>query len=134
MNADEFDRIDCTRKLDRAHLWHPFTANDAAERADLPIITGAEGVYLYDSAGRALLDGFSSWWCVNLGHRHPRIVAAIGDQLGVLDHSILGNLSHPPAAKLAAALAEITPGELTRVMFASDGSSAVEAAMKIAIL
>lgn len=121
------------RALDRAHLWHPFTRIAQIEAAPFPIMTRAEGSYLYDNDNRAYLDGISSWWCVNLGHRHARIVAAVRAQLETLDQSILGGMSHPGAIRLAARLAALTPGPLCRVIYASDGASAVEAALKIAL-
>ena len=121
-------------RRDLAHLWHPFTDTAALEAAGGPaIVERAEGAYLYDAAGRAILDGISSWWCVNLGHRHPRLVAAARAQLDVLDQSILGGLSHPGAIRLAERLAAVTPGGLARTFFASDGASAVEAALKMAL-
>ncbi|MBN1257421.1 MAG: adenosylmethionine--8-amino-7-oxononanoate transaminase [Planctomycetes bacterium] len=118
---------------DRKHLWHPYTEITAFEGAQFPIIERADGVYLYEVGGRKLLDGISSWWCVNLGHNHPRLVGAIWEQAAKLQHSILGGMSHPSAIRLAEQLAEIAPGELTHVYYAGDGSSATEAALKIAI-
>jgi adenosylmethionine-8-amino-7-oxononanoate aminotransferase len=126
-DTDEF------RRIDRAHLWHPFSRIDAIEAEPFPIIDRAEGVWLYDTDGRAYLDGISSWWCVNLGHRHPRLVEAARRQMDALDQSILGNMSHAGAIRLAARLAAASPGELNRVFFASDGSSATEAALKMAL-
>jgi adenosylmethionine-8-amino-7-oxononanoate aminotransferase len=70
---------------------------------------------------------------VNLGHRHPRLLAAARAQLDVLDQSILGGTSHPNAIRLAERLAGVAPGRLARTFFASDGASAVEAALKIAL-
>jgi len=120
-------------EADLAHLWHPFTDIHALQGGGWPIIQRAEGVCLYDTGGREYLDGISSWWCVNLGHRHPRLLAAARAQLDVLDHSILGGMSHPNAIRLAERLAGAAPGGLTRAFFASDGASAVEAALKIAL-
>ncbi|MDD5484205.1 MAG: adenosylmethionine--8-amino-7-oxononanoate transaminase, partial [Kiritimatiellae bacterium] len=74
----------------------------------------------------------SSWWGCSLGHSHPRIVAAIKQQSGKLQHSILGNMSHPPAIELAERLGRLFKDE-RRAFFASDGASAVEAALKIAV-
>jgi len=68
-----------------------------------------------------------------LGHGHPAIVEAIREQAGVLQHSILGRMTHPMAIALAERLAGITPEGLEHVYFASDGASATEAALKIAI-
>lgn len=118
--------------LDRRSLWHPYTRFSALEAGPLPVITRGEGVYLYDDQGRKYLDAISSWWACNLGHGHPRVIEAIVRQARELQHSILGNLSHPRAIELAATLAGLFPDD-RRVMFASDGSCAVEAALKIAL-
>ncbi len=121
------------RDSDLRHLWHPYTHIAAYEAAPHRLIERAEGVYLHTASGDKLLDGISSWWAVALGHGHPRLVEAIRTQAGVLQHSILGNMSHAPAIELAERLASIAPPGLTRCYFASDGASATEAALKIAI-
>ncbi len=124
---------DTLQELDYRHLWHPYTDINAYEAAPWTCFERASGVYLYDRDGRAVLDGIASWWAVALGHSHPRIVEAIRAQAGVMQHAILGNQTHPLAVRLAAKLAGITPPGLTRCYFASDGASATEAALKIAI-
>jgi adenosylmethionine-8-amino-7-oxononanoate aminotransferase len=126
--------FDTTRyeTMDRQSIWHPYTKHSVVEGGPLPIITRGEGVYLYDSAGRKYLDAISSWWACNLGHNHPRLVEAIVRQARELQHSILGNLSHPRAIELAARLNALFPDD-RRVLFASDGACAVEAALKIAL-
>ncbi|HHH75427.1 MAG TPA: adenosylmethionine--8-amino-7-oxononanoate transaminase [Phycisphaerae bacterium] len=124
---------DKLREIDLRHLWHPFSDFSALESADFPIISRAAGICLFDVRGRVILDGISSWWCVNLGHSHPMLVEAIRSQGSMLQHSILGGMSHPGAIALAQRLAEVTPEGLNRVFFASDGASAVEAAMRMAI-
>lgn len=121
------------RELDIKYLWHPCTEINAFEQMDFPIIERAKGVYLYEVGGRPLLDGIASWWCVNLGHSHPRLIEAIQKQAGQLQHAILGGMSHPNVIKLAEQIARITPGDLSHSFFASDGASAVEAALKIAV-
>jgi adenosylmethionine-8-amino-7-oxononanoate aminotransferase len=120
------------RAMDQRSIWHPYTKRSAVEREDLPIIARGEGVYLYDTEGRQYLDAISSWWACNLGHNHPRLVRAIVEQAGRLQHSILGNLSHPKAIELAAKLTGLFPDD-RHVLFASDGACAVEAALKIAL-
>jgi len=96
------------------------------------VIERAEGVWLQDIEGNRYLDGVSSIWCNLLGHNHPQINAAIGDQLGQVAHSTSLGMGNRPAATLAKRLADITPGNLEHVFFASDGSSATEAALKMA--
>ena len=121
------------RARDRRCVWHPYTRHSAAAETPFPVMARGEGVYLYDVEGRRYLDAISSWWCCNLGHGHPRVVDAIVRQARELQHSILGNMSHPPAIELAGRLADLFGGEGRRVLFASDGASAVEAALKIAL-
>ncbi len=118
----------------RDRVWHPYTRFSALSAPDgLPCIVGAKGVDLIASDGRRLFDAISSWWACALGHSHPRLVEAIRRQAGELQHSILGNLTHPGAAELARQLAELMPTPDRHVMFASDGASAIEAALKIAL-
>ncbi len=120
------------RRLDRESIWHPYTDYRELMSEDFPVIEAGEGLYLYDVEGEAYLDAISSWWACNLGHGHPRLITAIQDQAEKLQHSILGNQSHPPAIELAERLVDLTGGR-RRVHFASDGASAVEAALKISL-
>jgi len=85
---------DSLRQLDIKHLWHPCTEIDAFEQMTFPIIERAEGAYLYEVGGRPLLDGIASWWCVNLGHSHPRLIRAIQEQAGQLFSA--GSSAWPP--------------------------------------
>ena len=118
--------------LDHAHLWHPFTPQQRWTSAEPLIIERGEGHELIDVHGRRYLDGVSSLWANVHGHGHPRIDAAIRDQLGRLAHSTLLGLSHPPAIELAARLAEVAPPGLQRVFFSDNGSTATEVALKMA--
>ena len=121
------------RDTDFRHLWHPYTDIDAFEREPYTCIERGEGVFLHTTDGHRMYDGIASWWAVPLGHSHPRLVEAMRAQAGVLQHSILGNLSHPMAVRLAERLAGLAPEGLGHVYFACDGSSATEAAMKMAV-
>lgn len=120
-------------RMDRDHVWHPYTRFSAMDDEPLPVIVRGEGIHLVDDRGNRWVDAISSWWCCALGHGHPRVVEAIRRQAGDLQHSILGNLAHPAAARLAARLAGRMPDPRVHVHFASDGASAVEAALKIAL-
>ncbi len=120
-------------KSDHAHVWHPYTRRSTLTDTPPPMIVQGDGCYLVADDGRRYFDAISSWWCCALGHSHPALVSAIRRQAETLQHSILGNLSHPDAARLAARLARLMPTPDRHVLFASDGSSAVEQALKIAL-
>jgi adenosylmethionine-8-amino-7-oxononanoate aminotransferase len=125
--------IEELRFRDTKYLWHPYTQMSSFEKMNFPVIERAQGVYLYEVGGRPLLDGIASWWCVNLGHSHPKLINAMCEQAGKLQHAILGGMSHPQVIELAAQLAEMTPGALKRSFFSGDGASSIEAALKIAV-
>ncbi|GGL01380.1 adenosylmethionine--8-amino-7-oxononanoate aminotransferase BioA [Sphaerisporangium melleum] len=117
------------RDLDRSHLWHPYAAASPAVAAH-PVVR-AEGVRLTLADGRELVDGMSSWWAAIHGYAHPRLDAAVHDQLGRMAHVMFGGLTHEPAARLARRLALMTG--LPKVFLADSGSVAVEVAIKMAI-
>ena len=119
-------------EADRRYLWHPFTQQRDWEREEPVIVQRAEGTDLIDTKGRRYIDGVSSLWCNVHGHRHPRIDAAIRDQLDQVAHSTMLGLSHPPAIDLARRLVEIAPDGLSRVFYSDSGSTATEIALKIA--
>jgi adenosylmethionine-8-amino-7-oxononanoate aminotransferase len=115
-------------------VWHPFTQH-AAWPSDSPaVINRAEGMYLWDTDGNRYLDGVSSLWVTVHGHRVPEIDAAITAQLGRLGHSTFLGLTHEPGIALAEELLAIAPTGMRpgKVFFAGDGSSATEAAIKMA--
>jgi adenosylmethionine-8-amino-7-oxononanoate aminotransferase len=117
---------------DRAHLWHPFT-QQRGWCAEAPVVVErAEGTDLIDTDGRRYIDGVSSLWCNVHGHRHPRIDAAVRDQLDRVAHSTMLGLSHPPAIELARRLVELAPAGLSRVFYSDSGSTAAEIALKMA--
>jgi adenosylmethionine-8-amino-7-oxononanoate aminotransferase len=109
--------------------WHGFT-----QMADFDplVIESAQGCWLTTTDQRRLFDGVSSLWCNVHGHRHPKIDAAIAHQLKRVAHVTTLGMSADVTDALAEKLAEITPGDLSHVFFSSDGSSSVEAAMKMA--
>jgi adenosylmethionine-8-amino-7-oxononanoate transaminase len=133
MSGDELVR------LDRAFLWHPFTPFDTWLDPDFPITTivGGEGAILEAADGRTYLDGNSSIWTNLHGHRHPGITAAIRQQLDKIAHSSFLGLTNELAPrlgqKLAGLVAAADRGEPLewRVFLSDDGSTAIEAAIKI---
>ncbi len=118
--------------LDKAHVWHPFTAQRDWANSDPLLIERGEGVFLFDTTGERYLDGVSSLWCNVHGHRHPTLDAAIRDQLDAVAHTTLLGVSHPEAILLAKELVDLAPSGLSRVFFSDDGATAVEVAVKMA--
>jgi adenosylmethionine-8-amino-7-oxononanoate aminotransferase len=113
-------------------IFHPYTPFSAIDRG-FPNMVRGEGIYLFDDAGNRYVDIVSSWWACALGHGHPKVVQAIQEQAGILQHSITGSLTNPKVLELADRLAKLMPTPDRHSVFASDGCSAVEAALKIAI-
>ena len=118
---------------DRDALWHPYTQH-ATEGEPLPVVA-AEGACLQLADGRKILDAISSWW-VNLhGHAQPEIAAAIAAQAATLEQVIFAGFTHEPAVALAEALAAAARAggaRITRAFYSDNGSTAVEAALKMA--
>ena len=112
-------------------VWHPFAQH--ALIPEFPIITHGEGAWLERADGKRILDAISSWWVITHGHRHPRIVAAVKDQIDRLDQAIFANFTHQPAEDLAHGLLAIAPPGLAHVFYSDSGSTAVEVALKMAL-
>jgi len=113
-------------------IFHPYTPFSAIEKG-FPNMVRGEGIYLFDDQGNQYVDIVSSWWACALGHGHPKVVEAIQQQAAVLQHCITGSLTHPNVLALADRLASLMPTPERHTLFASDGCSGVEAALKIAI-
>jgi adenosylmethionine-8-amino-7-oxononanoate aminotransferase len=121
---------------DKRHTWHPFTQMQAwCDPAHEPIVlVEGEGAILRDSRGREYIDGNSSIWTNLHGHRHPKIDTAIRDQLDHVAHVSFLGTTNAPAARLAEKLCALFPRKnLTRVFFSDNGSTAIEAALKMAV-
>ena len=117
---------------DKKYIWHPAMQMKDNEVFPPVVIDHAKGVYLYDTEDKPYLDIISSWWCNLLGHCNPEINEALKRQINTLEHVIFTNFSHKPAIELSRELAELLPKGLTKFTYHDNGSSAVEAAMKMA--
>jgi adenosylmethionine-8-amino-7-oxononanoate aminotransferase len=113
-----------------SHLWLPFTQMRHFDEQARTFVRG-RGTMLEDARGRHAYDAVSSIWTTIHGHCHPRIVEAIAGQAATLDHATLLGATNPVAEELAERLCALAG--MDRVFFASDGSSAVEAAIKMAL-
>jgi adenosylmethionine-8-amino-7-oxononanoate aminotransferase len=121
------------QKAARDHLWLHFTRMSGYRDTDVPVIVRGEGCYLEDSNGTRDLDALAGLIAVNIGYSY-------GDEIGQAAHEQMRELpfytnwssAHPRAIELAATVAELAPGDLTRVFFVSGGSEAIESAWKLA--
>jgi adenosylmethionine-8-amino-7-oxononanoate transaminase len=118
-------------ELDRRYLWHPYTQMKDFEEDDPLFVDRADGVFLFDAQGQRYYDTISSWWCILHGHNHPRIKAAIRDQLERLEHVHFAGTTHEGAIRLAEKLAALTPERLNKVFYSDNGSTACEVAIKM---
>jgi len=134
MNAD---RPLSAAALDRAHVWHPFTQMKewADPCSEVLVISEGKGALLRDEQGREFIDGNASIWTNIHGHRHPAIDAALTTQLGRIAHSSFLGATHDAAARFASELVDAVhrPGADYRVFFSDDGSTAVEAGLKMIV-
>jgi acetylornithine/succinyldiaminopimelate/putrescine aminotransferase len=107
-----------------------------AQTSEFPLlleIERAEGVYMYTPEGRPILDLISGIGVSNVGHRHPRVLQAIHEQLDKYLHlMVYGELVQAPPARLAHALAATLPAPLDTVYFTNSGTEAIEGALKLA--
>ncbi|HSK41523.1 MAG TPA: aspartate aminotransferase family protein [Arenibaculum sp.] len=113
-------------------FWMPFTMNRQFKAAPRMLVS-AEGMYYTSHDGRQILDGTAGLWCVNAGHRRPRIVEAVQRQVSELDYAPAFQMGHPLAFELAGRLTAMLPGDLDHVFFTNSGSESVDTALKIAI-
>ncbi len=116
----------------REHVWIHMLPWGEFESDNLRVFDRGDGARLYDVRGREYIDGIAGLWVVNAGHGRREIAQAYADQAARLGYASSMTYTTTPAVKLAEKLAELAPGDLSRVFFASGGSEAVETAVKIA--
>ncbi len=128
---DEYDTKTLVEQ-DKAHFTHPWQVFDLfAEDDPLPLVKG-EGCYVWDAEGNKYLDAVGGLWCNNIGLGRKDIAEEIGRQAYELSFaSTFVDLTNPPAARLAAKLAELAPGDLDHVMFTCGGSTANDATFRL---
>jgi adenosylmethionine-8-amino-7-oxononanoate aminotransferase len=101
-------------------------------RSDPPLAVRGQGIYLYDAAGREIIDGSGGAAVACLGHGHPKVIAAIKAQLDTLAYAHTAIFSCESAERLADTMVGHAPGGLTHAYFCSSGSEGNEAAIKMA--
>ncbi len=102
-----FDTEDLWRK-DRDHFIHPWTDFSTFKEEGSVVMTDSDGAYVLDSDGNRFLDGIGGLWCVNIGYGNGEMADAIAEQVRRIPYySTFTNITTPPAAELAAKLAEL---------------------------
>ena len=116
---------------DKKHLWHPLTQHKLNKR-QLAIVR-AKDALLFDENGKEYIDGIASWYTVMYGHSNKHIVSAMTKQMNKLDFVMFSGLTHEPAIELSEKLMEILPANQAKIFFNDNGSTAIEAAIKMAL-
>ncbi len=113
-------------------FWMPFTANRQFKQTPRMFVA-ADRMHYTTSEGNQVLDATSGLWCVNAGHRRPKIVEAVARQVEELDYAPAFQMGHPKAFELAARLVNLAPDGIDYAFFTNSGSESVETALKMAL-
>jgi adenosylmethionine-8-amino-7-oxononanoate aminotransferase len=117
----------------REHLWLHFTRMGGYTKTEVPVIVRGDGCYLEDANGKRYLDALAGLFAVNIGYSYgEEIGQAALEQMRELPFYTNWSYAHPRAIELAAEVASLAPGDLTRAFFVSGGSEAIESAWKLA--
>jgi beta-alanine--pyruvate transaminase len=117
-----------------AAYWMPFTHNRYFKQHHARrMLAKAEGAYYWSTEGDKLYDALSGLWCSGLGHRHPKIVEAVKQQLDTVDYSPAFQMGYGPTFKLAERIVGMAPAGMGQVFFVNSGSEAVDTSLKIAL-
>ncbi len=125
------EKLSNLQERDLKYIFHPCSQMKDYETLPPMVITKAEGIYLEDEFGKRYMDCVSSWWVNLFGHCNPRINKAIKEQIDNLEHVLFVNFSHKPAIELAEELIKVVPNGIEKFLFADNGSSSIEMALKL---
>ena len=124
------DAVSAARGSDRRHVLHSWSAHGTLEPV---VVAGAEGAHFWDEDGRRWLDFSSQLVNVNVGHQHPKLIAAIKAQAETLC-TVAPYHANAATSEAARLIAELAPGDLNRVFLTNGGAEAVENAIRMARL
>jgi len=120
------------QEQDRDHHLHPFTDTKALNQAGVRVIVRGEGVYIWDSEGKKIIDGMAGLWCVNMGYGRTELIEAAHQQMQELPfYNTFFKTTTKPATDLARILAEVTPDGFNRAFFAGSGSEANDTVVRM---
>lgn len=119
------------QERDSKHIWHPLTQHQTA-KAPIGIVK-AKGASFWDENGKEYVDGIASWYTAMYGHCNDFIIEAVSDQMRQLDQIVFTGFTHEPAVQLSEKLMAILPSNQQKIFFNDNGSTAVEAGIKMAL-
>ena len=119
------------QERDKKHLWHPLKQHQL--NPDSLAIVKAKGCLLTDEKGNEYIDAISSWYTCMFGHCNDFITSKVYEQMQQLDQVMFSDFTHEPAVKLSEELIKILPKNQNRIFFNDNGSTAVEAGIKMAL-
>jgi|TARA_Y100000294_G_C8557511_1_gene337750 adenosylmethionine-8-amino-7-oxononanoate aminotransferase len=119
-------------EYDRHHHIHPYTVFDNSTGEGRLLVGAGSGTRIYDDEGNGYVDTAGGMWCTNVGLGNKEMAQAIADQVQQLAYlSPFADMANAPAAKLAAKIAELAPGDMNHVFYTTGGSTAVDAAFRL---
>jgi beta-alanine--pyruvate transaminase len=130
--ALEGAQIGLEAALNLRPYWMPFSSNRAFKQ-DPFLVASAAGFHYTTPDGRRILDSMSGLWTSGLGHCHPRIVAAVQEQVATLDYACAFQVGHAGAFALAERVVNLAPEGFTHCFFTGSGSESVDTALKVAL-
>lgn len=116
---------------DKKHIWHPLKQHQTHPES-LGIVK-AKGCILTDENGKEYIDAISSWYTCMFGHCNDYITSRVSAQMQQLDQIMFSDFTHPPAVELSEKLIAILPDNQAKIFFNDNGSTSVEAAIKMAL-
>jgi adenosylmethionine-8-amino-7-oxononanoate aminotransferase len=119
------------QQRDKKHLWHPLKQHQL--QPESLAIVKAKGCTLTDEDGNEYIDAIASWYTCMYGHCNDFITASVYQQMQQLDQVMFSDFTHKPAIELSEALISILPNNQNRIYFNDNGSTAVEAGIKMAL-
>ncbi len=119
-------------RQDLDHFIHPWTDFSTFKQEGSLVMAESEGAYVIDSEGKKYIDGIGGLWCVNIGYANDEMADAIAEQARRIPYySTFNHITTPPAAELAAKLAELAPETLRHIFYGTGGSMANDTAIRI---
>ncbi len=119
------------QERDKKHLWHPLKQHQL--QPESLAIVKAKGCVLTDENGNEYIDAIASWYTCMYGHCNDYITSQVYKQMQLLDQVMFSDFTHEPAVKLSEELIKILPENQNKIYFNDNGSTAVEAGIKMAL-